>query len=288
MAGWLVLVLVLLAGCGSGRDSGPAAGERRFELQGQILAVRPETGEVRIRHGDIKGFMPAMTMTFAVKDRTLVADKAPGDLVTATLVLAGDTAWLSAISRTGAAPLPADAGTPGIPPAAGVTVLQPGSPVADTALTDQDNRPLALSAWRGSAVAITFMYTRCPLAQYCPLLDRRFADVQRLVQADDTLRGRVRLLSVSFDPGADTPAVLRAHAAKVGADPAVWRFATASPEIVDRLAATFGINVIREKDRTITHNLRTTVIDARGRVARIFDNNEWSAAEMADALRLAL
>jgi protein SCO1/2 len=278
------VVVLLLAGCANDRPTP----ERRYQLQGQILAVRPETGEVLIRHGDIKGFMPGMTMPFAVKDRSLVADKAAGDLVTATLVVAGDTAWLAAITRTGSAPLPADIESPRIPPAAGVTVLQPGSPAPDTALVDQDGRPLTLSAWRGSAVALTFIYTRCPLPQYCPLLDRRFAEVQRLAQADHGLRGRVRLLSVSFDPATDTPAVLRAHAARVGADPALWTFAMAPEDTVDRLAATFGINVIREKDATITHNLRTAVIDARGRVARILDNNEWSAAELVEALRQAL
>jgi protein SCO1/2 len=283
-----VLALLLFVGCGSPGGTAAPAEERRFELQGQILAVRPETGEVLIRHGDIKGFMPGMTMTFAVKDRALVADKTSGDLVTATLVVAADSAWLSTLTRTGSAPLPADVQDPRIPPAAGVTVLQPGSPVPETPLTDQDARPLALSSWRGSAVALTFMYTRCPLPQFCPLLDRRFTEVQRLAQDDGGLRGRVRLLSVSFDPATDSPALLRAHAAKLGADPAVWRFATAPPEIVDRMAATFGINVIREKDKTITHNLRTAVIDSHGRVARIFDNNEWSAAELMEALRQAL
>lgn len=278
---WL-LVVVVAAGCGAG-----APAERRFELQGQILALRPETGEVLIRHGDIKGFMPGMTMPFAVKDRSLLAGASRGDLVTATLVVAGDTAWLAALTRTGSAPLPADAPA-GIPAAAGVTLLEPGAEVPDAPLIDQDERPLTLSSWRGSAVAITFIYTRCPLPQYCPLLDRRFAEAQRLAGADAALRGRVRLLSISFDPATDTPAVLRAHARKAGADPEVWRFATAPPEAVDRLAATFGINVIREPDATITHNLRTAVIDGRGRVARIFDNNEWSAGELVEALRQAL
>ena len=279
--GWMAAVLALAA-CGR-----PAADERRYELHGQILAMGAETGEVLIRHEDIKGFMPGMTMPFAVKDRALLDGKAPGDLVTATLVLSGDTAWLSALTRTGSAPLPADAPS-AIPAAAGVTLLKPGSEVPDTPLTDHDGRPLLLSSWRGSAVALTFIYTRCPLPQYCPLLDRRLAEVQRLVAADAALRGRVRLLSISFDPATDTPARLRAHAAKVGADPAVWRFATAPPEVVDRLAATFGINVIRETDTTITHNLRTAVIDTRGRVSQILDNNEWSAEALVDALRRSL
>ncbi len=107
------------------------------------------------------------------------------------------------------------------------TCCKPGDAVPDTTLTDQDGTPIALTDFKGSAVAITFIYTRCPLPQFCPLIDRRFAEVQKLVAADPALAGKVRLLSISFDPQFDRAATLRAHAGKLGADPTVWRFATA-------------------------------------------------------------
>jgi protein SCO1 len=258
-----------------------------YQLKGQVLAVRPESNEILVKHEDIQGFMPAMTMPYAVKEPALLTDRVPGDLITATLHVAPELAWLSAIVRTGSAPLPEDAATR-IPAAAGVHLLKPGHEVPGTVLADQDDQPLALADWRGAAVVVTFIYTRCPLPQFCPLMDRRFAEIQSLAAADVALQGKVRLLSISFDPAGDSAAVLRAHAVKAGADPAVWRFATADEAIVDRLAATFGVNVIREKDGTITHNLRTAVIDSRGRLRSIHDSNAWSAASIVDELKAAV
>ena len=276
------LLCLALLGLVSACSREPAA--RSYQLQGQVLAVRPETLEILVKHDDIPGFMPAMTMPYRVKDAALLTNRTPGDLVTATLMVAPDLAWLSAIAKTGHAPLPEDARTT-IPPAAGVHVLQVGDVVPDTTLTDQDDRAFTLSDWRDSAVVITFIYTRCPLPQFCPLLDRRFAEIQALAAGDPALQTRVRLLSISFDPATDTPARLRAHAASVKADPAVWRFATAPEAIVDRLAAEYGINVIRETDGTITHNLRTVVVDSRGAIVAIHDNNDWSATDIVDELR---
>jgi protein SCO1/2 len=155
-------------------------------------------------------------------------------------------------------------------------------------LTDHEGKPLALSSWRGSAVAVTFIYTRCPLPQFCPLMDRRFADVQRIAESDAVLAGKVHLLSVSFDPDHDTPAVLQAHAGKVGADASLWRFATAPPATVDTFAAAFGVNVIREQDTTITHNLRTAVVGPDGRVVALYDGNEWTSDQLIADLRRAL
>jgi len=260
---------------------------RSYQLRGQVLAVKLETNEILVKHEDIPGFMPAMTMPYRVQEPGLLTGRVPGDLITARLQVAPDLAWLSAITLMGSAPLPEDAPTT-IPAAAGVHLLKPGDQVPDTRLVDQDGRPLVLSAWRGSAVVVTFIYTRCPLPQFCPLMDRRFAEIQALVGAEPSLKGQVRLLSISFDPANDGAAVLRAHAAKATADPAVWRFATADERLVDRLAATFGVNVIRETDGTITHNLRTTVIDPRGRIVSIHDSNAWSAATITDGLRAAI
>ena len=260
---------------------------RTYQLRGQVLAVRPETSEILVKHEDIQGFMPAMTMPYQVKEPALLKDRVPGDLITATLQVAPDLAWLSAITKTGSAPIPEDANTK-IPAAAGVHLLKAGDMVPDTTLIDQDDQPLALSEWRGSAIVVTFIYTRCPLPQFCPLMDRRFAEIQSLAGADPALRGKVRLLSISFDPANDRGAVLKAHGAKAGADPAVWRFATAQEEIVDRLAATFGVNVIRETDGTITHNLRTAVIDSRGRIVSLDDSNAWSTSSIVDELKAAV
>ncbi len=284
----LLFAGLLAAACGTGNPKGlPPPETRTYELQGQVLAVRPETNEILVKHDDIKGFMPAMTMPYKVKDPALLKERAPGDLITATLQVDPELAWLSAVNKTGSAPIPEDAATT-IPVAAGVELLKPGHAVPATALVDQDDKPLALPDWRGSAVVVTFIYTSCPLPQFCPLMDRRFAEIQSLVAADPALKGKVRLLSISFDPANDRAAVLRAHAAKAGADPAVWRFATADEATVDRLAATFGVNVMREKNGTITHNLRTAVIDPRGRIVSIHDSNAWSAAALVDELKAAV
>jgi protein SCO1/2 len=118
-------------------------------------------------------------------------------------------------------------------------------------------------------------------------MDRRFQEIQDAAAADARLAGRVRLLSVSFDPEFDTPAVLTAHAARVGARPG-WTFATAPPAVVDRFAAEFGVNVIREADGTITHNLRTAVIGPDGRVAAVYSGNDWTAGAIVDDLRRAI
>ena len=280
-----ILLLAALAAIAAGCSRAPEA--RSYQLQGQVLAVKPDSKEILVKHEDIPGFMPAMTMPYVVKDAAILKDRAPGDLITATLMVAPGSAWLSAITKTGSAPLPADARTE-IPAAAGVQLLKAGDTVPDTRLIDQDGATKSLADWRGLAFVVSFIYTRCPLSQFCPLVDRRFAEIQRIIRASPPLKSKMRLLSISFDPTNDQPAVLRAHAATLGADPVVWRFATADAAVVDRLAATFGVNVIREENGTITHNLRTAVIDPRGRIVSIHDSNDWTAATIADELSTAL
>jgi protein SCO1 len=258
---------------------------RQYTLEGQILAVRPDTHELLIKHGDIANFMPGMTMPFRVAEPRLLEGKSAGDLIKATLNVSDTDAWISAVEKTGSAPLP-DVPAPG--PAVNAELLGAGEMAPDTPLLDQQGQPLRLTDWRGSAVAVTFIYTRCPLPQFCPTLDRRFAEVQRLAAADATLAGHVRLLSVSFDPDADTPAMLAAHAATLDADAKVWRFATAPRDEVDRFAIRFGVNVIRENDGTITHNMRTAVIDPKGRITKLLDGSQWTADDLVAELRAAV
>jgi len=254
---------------------------RQFELTGQVLAVREDASEITVRHDAIKGFMPAMTMPFRVKDKGLLRGRLPGDLVTATLLVTDEEAWLSRIEKTGWAPFPDRAG----PTAPALELLKPGDAVPDETLVDQDGQPFLVSSLRGSAVLLTFIYTRCPIPDFCPRMDAWFGTVQRAVKAG-RIGGRVRLLSVSFDPAYDTPAVLREHAARVGADRAIWTYATAPQARLDAWSARFGLSVIRAPGdpNDVTHNLRTAVIDRQGRLVTILDGNRWTPEAAIAAL----
>ena len=190
---------------------------RQYPLTGQVLAVSPDGGEITVRHEEVKGFMPAMVMPFKVKDRALTKGRLPGDLVKATLVVTDEEAWLSTLEKTGWAPFPQAAGE-----APAVPLVKTGEAVPDVTLIDQNGRSFRLSSFRGSPVLVTFIYTRCPLPDFCPRMDRHFQAVQNAIKAGRLPAG-VRLLSISFDPDYDTPAVLEAHAAAVGADPRTGR-----------------------------------------------------------------
>jgi protein SCO1/2 len=274
-AGFTILVasLVLASAC---------ARSREYELRGQVLAVDAARQEITIKHEDIKGFMPGMTMPFKVRNAKLLEGSAPGDLVTATLVVRDADAYLSAVRVTGKAPLSEP------PPVThAVDVLRPGDSAPDVWFLDESGHPRQFSEWRGRTLAITFIYTRCPLPDFCPRMDRNFAEAQRAIAGDQQLRERAHLLSVSFDPAFDTPAVLGAHARRVGADPAIWNFVTGDRDAIDTFAPRFGVSVIRgDKDtEQIVHNLRTVVIGPNGRLVQIFNGNDWTPAELVAAIR---
>jgi len=264
-----LLLLVAIASCKSS-DEG-----RRYELHGQILAVRPERNEVVIKHQDIKGFMPGMTMPFTVKDPTLLAGKQAGDLVTATLVVGEVQAHLSTLTTTGHADVAAPAPPP--PP----DIKQPGDTLADARLIDQDGSPKTLSSFRGHRVAMTFVYTRCPLPDFCPLMDKHFATIQKTIASTPSLAD-VRLVTVTLDPAFDTPKILRAHANRVGADVARWTLLTGEPKAVNQFETQFGIYVEESStgSSNIIHNLRTAVIDSQGRLVKIHTGNDWTPAEL--------
>lgn len=276
----LLLLVTFAAVVGAGCAG--SAQIRRYELTGQVLSVRADGLEITIRHNEVKGFMQAMTMPFLVKDAALTKGRQPGDLVSATLVIAEDEAWLSRIQKTGWAPFPEAAASPA-PPA--VELAKTGDVVPDETFIDQRGDAFQFSSLKGSAVLVTFVYTSCPLPDYCPRMDAQFAAVQRAIQAG-RVAGKVRLVSISFDPDTDTPAVLKQHAAAVGADPAIWTFATAPAAKVDAWGARFGLSVTREAGNPsdITHNLRTVVIDRRSRLVTILEGNRWTAEQAVAAL----
>ena len=266
-----LLLAATATACGS---SGPPP--REFEIVGQIQAVAPEKGEVTIKHQDIKGFMPGMTMPFKASKGVLDAHK-PGDLVSGTLVVGEVDVHISKLTVTGHREL--DPTT--VLPTDGSAIIQPGDAVRDATLVDQDGKTRRLSEWRGHRVALTFVYTRCPLPEFCPLMNQHFRSVQNTLAKTPALAD-VRLLSMSLDPAYDTPAVLKPFATGAGADPARWTFLTAAPADAATFMEQFGI--ISERDPAnevqITHNLRTAVIGADGLLKTVHTGNRWTPAEL--------
>jgi len=264
--------------------------ERTFTLQGQVLALEPARKTLTVKHEEIKGFMPAMTMPYEVRDAKLLDGLAPGDLINATLVVVSNGAYLSAIKKVGQAPLekpPPEAPNPSA--SSGFELLKPGDAVPDGAFVDQNNRKRRFSDFKGFPVVMTFTYTKCPMPTFCPLMDRHFASLQKSLQSNPTL-GSVRLATVSFDPVTDTPAVLKAHAKQLNADLGRWTFLTGDRDEIDRFAARFGVSISRAINdaRDITHNLRTAIIDADGRIVKVYTGNDWSPDQvLADLKGLA-
>jgi protein SCO1 len=255
---------------------------QHYDLRGQVLAVDRGRQEVTIKHEDIRGFMPGMTMPFKVSDPALLNGLEAGDLVQATLVVKDYTGYLSALRRTGhQTPPPLEAPS--------VVVLQPGERVPDVQLVDETATTRAIGDWRGKVLVVTFIYTRCPFPDFCPRMDRQFKSVQTSVLADPQLRDRVALLSVTFDPAFDTPTVLAAHAKQLGADSRIWHFATGDREVIESFVSRLGVSVIREgaNAENVTHNLRTAVIGPDGTLRTVFSGNEWTPAQLIDAVRQA-
>jgi protein SCO1/2 len=277
-------VIFVLLGALSGCRAEPAS--RKYPVRGQVLAIgEPGPGgrrDVTIKHDDIPGFMPAMTMPYFVRPPAQLDGVAKGDLVSSTLVVTSSEMYLTDLKKTGHADLPAEAKAVKI-----MDVMQPGDAVPDDPLTDQTGASRKLSDWRGRALAVTFVYTRCPAADFCPLLDKRFAELQKAIGADPRMRDRVHLVSVSFDPAHDTTDVIASHAKKTGASPQSWSYLTGTPAAIDHFTSRFGVSTLAENDaaQTITHNLRTAVVDPKGRLVTIHSGNDWTVDALLADLR---
>ena len=243
------------------------------------MSVTPNHDQATVNHEEVKGFMAAMTMPYKVHDPKQLDGIAPGDLINAKLVVLANDAYLTDVKKVGQAPLPGPPAEAAAPSASsGFELLKPGETVPDAGFVDQNGKQRAFSSFKGSPVLMTFIYTKCPMPTFCPLMDQHFAAIQKKLHDDPALKGRVHLVSVSFDPIVDTPPVLKAHAQQLGADLKTWTFLTGDRDDIDRFAARFGVSVARSQtdQRDITHNLRTALVDADGKLVKVYIGNEWT------------
>ena len=259
------------------------AGEvRTFRGRGVIEKVEVEKGEVVVRHEAIAGYMDAMTMPFHVGDAMALRKLRAGDAITFRLNVGAHEGWIDEI-KVGQSAVSPPAAASTVPD---LTPIQPGQPFPSASLMDERGKSLDLSSYRGQALAITFIFTRCPYPTFCPLMTENFGAVQKALASDAAGPKNWQLLSITLDPEHDTPAALLNYAALHKADPAHWRFATGKLRDITTLALRCGLS-FWDENGGIQHNLRTIVIDAKGIVRQVFTDNAWKPEELASALQSA-
>jgi protein SCO1 len=263
---------------------------KTYRLVGIVRGVDRALGELEIRHEAIPGFMPAMTMPFPVKDRAALDELHAGDEIEGTLRVASNSSELVdlKVTRRG------NEGSLKVDLSSGVarielsqTLLEPGQMVPNFTMTTQEGKTLSLEDLRGHVVVLTFIYTRCPLPDFCPLIDRKFSELAGKLSVVASRAEQVRLLSVSFDPAHDTPEVLNEHARRQGARPPLWTFAVASNDELAKVAPALGL-VYWPDQNEIGHNLVTAIIDPEGRLVRLERGRKWEPIDLLKAISTLL
>ncbi|MBI3649752.1 MAG: SCO family protein [Acidobacteria bacterium] len=253
--------------------------EKRYELQGKVVNVDKPGKVVTIAHEKIAGYMEAMTMPFRLQDEALLNEMQDGDKVTATLVVSDSRSWLEEVivtqERVDESYKSAKKFEPNL-----------GDEVPDFSLVNQSGRAIHLKQYHGRALLLTFIYTRCPLPDYCPLMTRNFAIINQALKNEAVLYDKTHLLSITVDPDYDKPAVLRDYALRHNQqqDFTHWEMATGSKDEVKKVAEYFGLIYQTAADQ-IVHNLQTALIAPDGKLVKLYRGNEWQPDEILDDIK---
>jgi protein SCO1/2 len=287
----ILLLGLLISSCQKPQDTANSSQAKRFPFKGKVVSVNKEKKSATIDHEAVQDYMPAMTMEFPIHEDWVWNDLAPGSEIRAELVIdntAKDGYWLEKIGIV-AAPIPGQA-----QPAVNENFAQIGKEVPDFTLTNQDGKRISIKDFRGKALAITFIYSQCPLPDFCIKMSTAFSDLANQLAADETAKDKYRLLSISFDPARDTPEKLKQYGLGYlgkGAKPdfTIWQLAVGSDKEVRAIADFFGLRYeVDQNDKTqINHSLRTAVIASDGKVTKIFPGNEWTVADLKNELEKA-
>ncbi len=256
----------------------PVPQGKRYDLKGTIVSIDKANQSAIISHEEVKDFMDAMTMPFKLKDAWPLDVMKPGDEVQAALVVTDDSAWLEDVVVV----QKSAAQTTGTPESSAIP--KPGDMVPDFRLVNQDNKLVRIAQYKGRALLLTFIYTRCPVPEYCSLMSSHFAEIERELQKDAALYKKTHLVSVSFDPAYDTPKVLRSYgAAQTGNYDketfSHWEFVTGEAEEVKKVAQFFGLTYLPEKGEFV-HSLQTALIAPDGKLVKLYSGNKWKPSDV--------
>jgi protein SCO1/2 len=226
----------------------------------------------------------------SVEDPSALSELHPGDLITATLLADRDAAGPKNL-RLKEIVVIAQA-RPDYKPKVQYHVPATGDVVPNFTLLNQSDRTISLKQFRGKVVVMTFIYTRCPLSDFCPRMSRNFAEIDKALAADPALYGKTHLLSVSFDPTYDTPKVLRSYGSAYTGQYVKetfqhWDFAAPSVAELPKMEQYFDVGVTPGESGTLQHSLSTIVIGKEGKVIAFYPTNDWTPAQILAQIHTA-
>jgi protein SCO1/2 len=286
--------LALTGGCRQGTtaarvDTPAAAGAAKaYRVTGVVREIEANRTSVRIKHDEIPGYMAAMTMPFDVRDPHELDGVNPGDKVAFRLNVTETDGWIDQLTVI-------EPGEPDDPKPKVDSVrlsrivdeLAEGDLMPDYPFVSEQRKPVALAQFKGRALGLTFIYTRCPYPTFCPRQSTQFAAALQQLQALADGPTNWHLLSITFDPAYDTPSVLRNYARRCQYQPDRWSFLTGAIIDIDAITEQFGMFFSRDGEG-FSHNVRTVVVDATGRIQKIFVGNRWTTEEfVAEMVRAA-
>jgi len=291
LAAVLALGALLVAACSRTDSAAPVAAakpaEKRYALRGEIVSVDAARKVLVVKHEEIKDYMPAMTMEFAVSAGDAALAK-PGQRIRAEMIPSKDSdfrlekIWPDDAAAAAAIAASASALRQDTHNRGKGAYREIGETMPDFALYDQEGRVVQSGRFRGKQIMLNFIYSRCPVATMCPASTAKMMLAQKLAREAGV--PNIEFVSITLEPSYDTPGVLKEYAAARGIDTSNFSFLTGPEGAIRDLLAQFGV-IAEFKGDLIQHTLSTLLIDEKGSIIHRADGSSWEPLDFVAKMR---
>lgn len=280
--GLAFLSLVILVSCVEKPKYGE--GVKTYNFTGTIIEIAPDSSKARVKHGEIKDFMMAMTMDFPIDDKSVLEGLKAGDSISGVLAIGETHGWLAEATRIGKAKMKIREEIVSMDNNRSKKITE-GSEFPNFSYINQDNKTKQLADLNGKYVIFTYIFTRCPFPDFCIRMSSQFNALAKLLKDDQSLKNKYHLLTISFDPDYDDAAVMNMYGKKYTKDFSNWEFVTSDQKTIDEISGYSGLVAMKDGEASFAHNLSTVVIAPDGTLKKILTGNAWEPIDIVNILK---
>src|SRR5215470_7764531 len=170
-------VAIALLACGRSTNLGESADH--YDTRGVVRGFSPDRSTIEIQHENIPGFMPSMTMPFVVRDPKQIADLKTGDAISFRMAVTKKDFWIENVKKIRREEVDV------VEPKQRSSVsterdarLKEGDEMPGFSLANQNGERVSLDTFHGQPFVLTFVFTRCPVPNFCPRMSSNFEELQ--------------------------------------------------------------------------------------------------------------